>query len=119
MGERPGLSILRIHLGAALQKHRLQRNLTQAELADYSGLSLKYVGEIERGEANTTLETLERLTAAVGWNPMEALDGSHEPLTEGVRQLLLDEVQQMRDRLKSPVRNVAARRRATPDARRR
>lgn len=96
-----GISILRMRLGAALQKHRLQRNLTQAELAEFADLSLKYVGEIERGEANTTLEVLERLAAAVGWNPMDALEGLREPLSEGVRMLLLDEVQQILDRLRN------------------
>ena len=99
--ERLGISILRIRLGAALQKHRLQRGLTQAELAEFADLSLKYVGEIERGEANTTLEKLERLAAAVGWNPMDALEGLREPLSEGVRMLLLDEVQQILERLKN------------------
>jgi transcriptional regulator with XRE-family HTH domain len=99
--ERLGISILRVRLGAALQKHRLQRGLTQAELAEFADLSLKYVGEIERGEANTTLEVLERLAAAVGWNPMDALEGLREPLSEGVRLLLLDEVQQMFERLRN------------------
>ena len=106
--ERLGLSILRIRLGAALQKHRLQRGLTQAELAEFADLSLKYVGEIERGEANTTLEVLERLAAAVQWNPMDALEGIREPLSEGVRMLLLDEVHQMLDRLRNMTRWLQA-----------
>jgi transcriptional regulator with XRE-family HTH domain len=106
--ERLGINILRIRLGAALQKHRLQRGLTQAELAEFADLSLKYVGEIERGEANTTLEVLERLAAAVGWNPMDALEGLREPLSEGVRLLLLDEVQQMLDRLRNMTRWLQA-----------
>jgi transcriptional regulator with XRE-family HTH domain len=104
MDDRLGLSILRIRLGAALQKHRLQRNLTQAQLAEFADLSLKYVGEIERGEANTTLEVLERLASAVGWDPMDALQGLQEPLSEGVRMLLLDEIQQILDRLRNMVR---------------
>jgi transcriptional regulator with XRE-family HTH domain len=106
--ERLGVSILRIRLGTALQKHRLQRGLTQAELAEFADLSLKYVGEIERGEANTTLEVLERLAAAVEWNPMDALDGLREPLSEGVRLLLLDEVQQILSRLRNMTRWLQA-----------
>jgi transcriptional regulator with XRE-family HTH domain len=106
--KRLGLSILRIRLGAALQKHRLQRGLTQAQLAEFADLSLKYVGEIERGEANTTLEVLERLAAAVGWDPMDALEGLREPLSEGVRLLLLDEVQQTLDRLRNMTRWLQA-----------
>lgn len=99
--ERLGISILRIRLGAALQKNRLARGLTQADLAEHTDLSLKYVGEIERGEANTTIAVLERLAEAVGWNPMDALEGLREPLSEGVRMLLLDEVQQMLERLRN------------------
>jgi transcriptional regulator with XRE-family HTH domain len=106
--ERIGISILRIRLGAALQKHRLERGLTQAELAEYADLSLKYVGEIERGDANTTIEVLERLAAAVGWDPMETLEGMREPLSEGVRLLLLDEVQQILERLRNMTRWLQA-----------
>jgi hypothetical protein len=62
---------------------------------------LKYVGEIERGEANTTIEVLERLAAAVGWNPLDALEGLREPLSEGVRVLLLDEMQKILGSLKN------------------
>lgn len=96
--ERLGLSILRIHFGGGAAEASVARGLTQAELAEFADLSLKYVGEIEPGEANATLEVLERLAAAVGWNPMDALEGLREPLSEGVRMLLLDEVQQILER---------------------
>jgi hypothetical protein len=62
---------------------------------------LKYVGEIERGEANFTIDKLERLAAAVGWNPLDALEGIHEPLSEGVRMLLLDDVEKMLTELRN------------------
>lgn len=106
--ERLGISLLRMRLGTALQKHRLLRGLTQAELAEYADLSLKYVGEIERGEANTTLEVLERLGAAVGWSPMETFETMREPLSEGVRVLLLDEVQLILERLRNMSRWLQA-----------
>lgn len=106
--EKPGPHQLRVQLGTALQKHRLRRGLTQAQLAEFADLSLKYVGEIERGEANTTLEAIERLADAIGWNPMDALDGAREPLTEGIRLLLVAEVEQMVERLKTMVRWLQA-----------
>lgn len=96
--ETRGESILRVRLGTALQRHRLRRGLTQAQLAELADLSLKYVGEIERGDANTTLEALERLAHAVEWDPMEALDTVHEPISEGVRVLLIGEVSRAIDR---------------------
>jgi transcriptional regulator with XRE-family HTH domain len=105
----PDVHMLRARLGAALQKHRLLRGLTQAELAEYANLSLKYVGEIERGDANTTLDVLERLAAAVGRNPIETVEGMREPLSEGVRRLLLDEVQLILERLRNMTRWLQAR----------
>jgi transcriptional regulator with XRE-family HTH domain len=96
-----GISVVRIRLGASLQRHRLQRRMTQEELAEFTDLSLKYVGEIERGEANFTIDKLERLAAAVGWDPLEALEGVHESLSEGVRMLLLDEVEKMLTELRN------------------
>jgi transcriptional regulator with XRE-family HTH domain len=63
--------------------------LTQAELAEHADLSLKYVGEIERDEANTTLEVLERLAAAVGCNPMDALEARANRSPRGAGPFLL------------------------------
>jgi transcriptional regulator with XRE-family HTH domain len=105
----PGVpSPLRLHLGRALQQHRLQAGLTQAELADYAGVSTKYVGEVERGQANPTLEVLERLAAAVKWDPLKTLEGLHEPITEGVRLLLIELGQELVEKLQQAVRWLQA-----------
>ena len=41
------------------------RRLTQEELAERAGLSYKFVGEVERGQGNPTVETLVRLSKAL------------------------------------------------------
>ena len=101
-------SQLRARLGAALQKHRLRRGLTQSQVAEFADLSLKYVGEIERGEANTTLDALERLADAVGWDPMTSLEGLREPISEGVRVMLISEVALLQDRLGTAAKWLSA-----------
>lgn len=53
-------------VGARLKELRLERRLTQEQLAEASGLSYKFVGEVERGVANPTLATLDTLTIALG-----------------------------------------------------
>jgi transcriptional regulator with XRE-family HTH domain len=53
-------------LGAALKASRVRQQLTQEELAERSGLSYKFIGEIERGRGNPTVETLARLAEALG-----------------------------------------------------
>jgi hypothetical protein len=55
-------------------------------------LSLKYIGEIERGEANVSMEALERITNALEWDPFELPLREQDTLPEGVRTLLLAEL---------------------------
>lgn len=40
--------------------------MTQEQLAERSGLSYKFIGEIERGGANPTIITVDRLAGALG-----------------------------------------------------
>lgn len=55
----------RARLGARLRALRRARGLTQERLAERAGLSYKFVGEIERGQGNPTLETLVALAEAL------------------------------------------------------
>jgi len=56
-------------IGRRVQELRRDRNKTQAELAEMADLSTNYVGEIERGETQATLETLLRIADALEVNP--------------------------------------------------
>jgi transcriptional regulator with XRE-family HTH domain len=84
----PAPSVFKLQLGRALQQHRLLAGLTQAELAEYADLSLKYVGEVERGEANPSLDVLERLAAGTNWELMKTLEGGGTP--HGGRESMAD-----------------------------
>lgn len=59
------VSELRKQVGVRLRELRLARGLTQEALAERSELSYKFVGEVERGSANPTLDTLDRLARAL------------------------------------------------------
>ena len=89
------LTSLRERLGVALQRQRQVHGLSQSQLAKLAKLSLKYVGEIERGEANVSMEALERLTTALEWDPFELPLREQDTLPEGVRTLLLAELTHM------------------------
>ncbi len=89
------LTSLRERLGLALQRQRQVHGLSQSQLAKLAKLSLKYVGEIERGEANVSMEALERLTTALEWDPFELPLREQDTLPEGVRTLLLAELTHM------------------------
>jgi transcriptional regulator with XRE-family HTH domain len=89
------LTSLRERLGLAVQRQRQIHGLSQAELARLAKLSLKYIGQIERGEANPSMEALERLSDALEWDPFELPLREQDTLPEGVRTLLLAELTHM------------------------
>jgi transcriptional regulator with XRE-family HTH domain len=58
-------SPLHVAFGARLRQVRVQRGLSQEDLANVSGLHRTYVGGIERGERNPSLTNIGRLAAAL------------------------------------------------------
>ena len=56
---------LRALLAAHTQELRLERGLTQEQLAEMSGLHRTYVSHIERELANITLDNLQMLAEAL------------------------------------------------------
>jgi transcriptional regulator with XRE-family HTH domain len=59
------LSDVRVRFGAALREVRTRQQLTQEQLAERAGLSYKFIGEVERGRGNPTLDTMARLADAL------------------------------------------------------
>lgn len=62
-------------LGHNIQLIRKLKGLTQQELSDQIGINLQSLSKIERGINYPTLETLEKLTEALGVTPNELLAG--------------------------------------------
>ena len=48
-----------------LKEFRVKKNLSQEELADMAGLHRTYVGSVERGERNISIDNMERLASAL------------------------------------------------------
>jgi transcriptional regulator with XRE-family HTH domain len=65
-------------IGQRIRNYRTQKGLSQEKLAELSGCHATYIGQLERGEKNATLESIERVTSALGVSLsrlFEKLDG--------------------------------------------
>ncbi len=51
--------------GHRVRALRKLKNLTQEALAERTGLSYKFIGEVERGTGNPTIETVEKISQAL------------------------------------------------------
>lgn len=51
--------------GDVIRELRKERNLSQEELADKADVHRTYIGMIERGEKNITLENIQKLAKAL------------------------------------------------------
>lgn len=57
---------LALRFGATVRKLRSQQGLSQEQLAEKANLHRTYIGMIERGEKNITLENIEKIAKALG-----------------------------------------------------
>lgn len=71
--------------GLALRRQRQARRWSQECLAEASDLNRSYVGELERGEAVPSLQTLGKLATALEVNLGQLLNEAEQ--IEGTRQL--------------------------------
>jgi transcriptional regulator with XRE-family HTH domain len=48
-----------------VRKYRIEQNLSQEELAEKAGLHRTYIGSVERGERNITINVMEKICIAL------------------------------------------------------
>jgi transcriptional regulator with XRE-family HTH domain len=71
----PQNSSLRRKFADNLRKVRLEKGLSQEALADLAGLHRTYIGSVERGERNISIDNIERLAEALGCRVTDLLNG--------------------------------------------
>ena len=52
-------------LGQRIRNYRTAKGLSQEKLAELSGCHPTYIGQIERGEKNATIESIEKISLAL------------------------------------------------------
>lgn len=68
------MSKLAVYVGSNVKAFRKKRGLSQEQLGERMQQPQSYIGGIERGEKNISLDTLERLCLALGVKPDDLLD---------------------------------------------
>ncbi|MBS3025026.1 helix-turn-helix domain-containing protein [Acidiphilium multivorum] len=64
---------LREILGRNVRRLRVERRLSQEELAHLAKMNRNYVGMIERKESAATVDIIERLAAALDVSPVDLI----------------------------------------------
>lgn len=62
-------------VGANLRRFRDTAGMSQERVAELAGVHRTYIGSVERGERNISLENLCKLASALGRAPSELLAG--------------------------------------------
>lgn len=63
------------HVGANIRKLRAEAGFTQDVFAERAGLNRAHMGEIERGEANVTIQTLKIIADALKVKIVDLVQG--------------------------------------------
>lgn len=64
-----------ITIGKTIKKIRLEKGLSQEDLADLCSLHRTYIGSVERGERNISLNNIITISRALDVKPSTLLQG--------------------------------------------
>ncbi|MFV0420804.1 helix-turn-helix domain-containing protein [Oleidesulfovibrio sp.] len=74
-------------IGRKIRIRRRHANLTQQALAERAGISYKYLGEIERGQGNLSVEILLKIVSALGIAAGDILDTAEPKKPQTAQQI--------------------------------
>jgi len=92
--------LLGLHVGQKVKSLRRQYAITRRELAEKSNISERYIGQLENGQANVSLNVLNRIVVELGVSVADVLPGSrrkldHEPLCRLLGSLGYEQLDQV------------------------
>jgi transcriptional regulator with XRE-family HTH domain len=67
--------VIKLAVGATIRDLRVRACYSQELLAEKAGLHRTYVGGVERGERNVSLENIVRIARALRVKPSQLLEG--------------------------------------------
>ena len=88
------MSELTLRLGKRIKQLRVMRDMTQEQLAEASNVSISFLGNVERGSKNPTVETIYKIANALDVTMSElpssdtGIQVLEEPTSVELRRLL-------------------------------
>lgn len=73
MATRSTVPKLRLLLARRIRAERGRLGISQEELAERTGLHRTYIGSVERGERNVSIDNVERIARGLGVQPQDLL----------------------------------------------
>ena len=64
--KKQALAGARLRFARAMRRYRLEKTLSQEELAELTGLHRTYIGSVERGERNVSVDNMDAISTALG-----------------------------------------------------
>ncbi|MBU0568601.1 helix-turn-helix domain-containing protein [bacterium] len=86
------MSKLKKVLGTRVRQLRNQLGLTQEALSEKADLDWRSIGSVERGERNLSLDSLERVSQALGVTPAYLLETPENKKELSEKDLLFQEI---------------------------
>jgi len=90
-------------LGENIRRLRRDKQWTQSDLADKSGIRLGQVSKLERNEADPKLDTLRKLINALECTPNELLNDVNESSLDSRLEMVLERVQKLPEEKKEAI----------------
>ena len=73
---------IRKKIGETIRRLRKSQGFTQEQLGDKAGISYKFIGEVERGTVNPSLDSLIGISQALNVNVKELFPSENDLVTE-------------------------------------
>lgn len=73
MATRSTVPKLRLLIARRIRAERSRLGISQEELAERTGLHRTYIGSVERGERNVSVDNVERIARGLGVQPQDLL----------------------------------------------
>ena len=73
MTKHKSIQTARLRFASNMKAARLQVGLSQEDLAEKSALHRTYIGSVERGERNISVDNMEKIAGAIGVDIVDLL----------------------------------------------